>query len=117
MLTILLSACARAPEPQFGPSDLADDWVMMSEGTEYPDGCESDTTVRYFSDGTFAFLDFSGTWQLENNVLTEIEGDPDIKTGKPFRSTLRWNGLTGSGSAMPTGRSRNSGAVPNTNEP
>jgi len=92
LLTILLSACSRPPYPQFGPSDLAGDWLMISEGVEFPGGCESDTTVRYSADGRYSFLDFSGAWRLENNVLTEIEDDPGLKTGKPFRTTLRWSG-------------------------
>lgn len=96
---LLMAALPAHSSPLERPTDqakLVGAWLMLEDGISYPQGCESSAPIRYYADGSFALFAETGTWRLNDNVLTEVataadRNHPDSEgtvVGKPYVSEL-----------------------------
>lgn len=96
--------CGSTPDGAPGSSaspaggELVGLWLGLHGGVGFPLGCDSGEPVRYSSDGTYTGPGATGTWQLEDDRLTEIPKQVDAETGdpaaigQPFLSRIAWEG-------------------------
>ena len=83
------------PAKQLG---LVGEWGWMDGQSEFPKECGSDGTIQYLPNGEYRLWGESGTWRLEQNVLTEAMTDFDPlhvdrsvdDIGKEYLTTVRW---------------------------
>jgi hypothetical protein len=95
---LLGALCACGQPAPIG--SLEGTWLMLDQGTRFPEACASGTTIQYRTDGTYSLWGEAGRWRLNRGVLTETmtSTDPVVGDGRPedigkaFVSTIRWNG-------------------------